>query len=108
RVTDIMKEISNASAEQSAGVQEVGQAVTEMDQVTQQNASLVNESATAANNLRQNAHKLIDSMSIFKLPTGGADHTMALARASATANAAPPAARPALRQQKPQPEWESF
>lgn len=48
RVTTIMQEISNASAEQSAGGQEVGQAVTEMDQVTQQNASLVNESATAA------------------------------------------------------------
>lgn len=53
RVTSIMKEISHASAEQSTGVQEVGRAVTEMDQVTQQNASLVHESATAANNLRK-------------------------------------------------------
>ncbi|MCW4150626.1 methyl-accepting chemotaxis protein [Halomonas sp. 18H] len=109
RVTDIMKEISHASAEQSAGVQEVGQAVTEMDQVTQQNASLVHESATAANNLRQNAHKLIDSMSIFKLPTSGSDHTMALASSQTTANTMPAASRPALRQQQqPQPEWESF
>lgn len=71
RVTDIMQEISSASAEQSAGVQEVGQAVTEMDQVTQQNAQRVQESARSANNLRHNAHRLIEAMSTFKLPDGG-------------------------------------
>ncbi|MDR5876158.1 methyl-accepting chemotaxis protein [Halomonas sp. CUBES01] len=108
RVTDIMKEISHASAEQSAGVQEVGQAVTEMDQVTQQNAALVQESARSAGNLRENAHKLIDSMSIFKLPGSGEDHTRALANAPRTTSAPTNTPRPALRQQKSQPEWESF
>ncbi|MGM0521689.1 MAG: methyl-accepting chemotaxis protein, partial [Pseudomonadota bacterium] len=77
RVTSIMQEISNASAEQSAGVQEVGQAVTEMDQVTQQNAGLVQESAKSANNLRENAHRLIGAMSQFKLPHTGSEHAQA-------------------------------
>jgi methyl-accepting chemotaxis protein len=48
RVTDIMGEISAASTEQSAGVAQVGEAVSQMDQVTQQNAALVEESAAAA------------------------------------------------------------
>lgn len=108
RVTEIMKEISHASAEQSAGVQEVGQAVTEMDQVTQQNAGLVHESARSAGNLRENAHKLINSMSVFKLPSSGEDHNKALANAPRTATASPATSSPALRQQQPQPEWESF
>ncbi|MGM0823695.1 MAG: methyl-accepting chemotaxis protein [Pseudomonadota bacterium] len=108
RVTDIMKEISYASAEQSKGVQEVGKAVTEMDQVTQQNAGLVQESARSANNLRENAHKLINSMSAFKLPSSGEDHTRALANATHSATASLTTPRPTLRQQKPQPEWESF
>ena len=52
RVTDIMGEISSASAEQSAGVAQVGEAVTQMDQATQQNAALVEESAAAASSLQ--------------------------------------------------------
>lgn len=48
RVTDIMGEIASASDEQSRGIDQIGQAVAEMDRVTQQNASLVEESASAA------------------------------------------------------------
>lgn len=102
RVTSIMQEISHASAEQSAGVQEVGQAVTEMDQVTQQNAALVEESATAANNLRQNAHQLLHSMSIFKLP-----HE-AQAGAPRLSNHPHVSTTPALANKAAEPDWESF
>jgi methyl-accepting chemotaxis protein len=107
RVTSIMQEISNASAEQSAGVQEVGQAVTEMDQVTQQNAGLVQESAKSANNLRQNARRLIDTMSQFKLPHAGNERTQA---AIASAPSAPRNERSAPMRQAQQAgsEWESF
>ncbi|WP_404472894.1 methyl-accepting chemotaxis protein [Vreelandella venusta] len=111
RVTAIMKEISNASAEQSAGVQEVGQAVTEMDQVTQQNASLVHESATAANNLRQNAHQLLHAMEAFKLPntsTQSAHRHAAPASALQRSNTAKAPALPTAKSSASEPEWESF
>jgi uncharacterized phage infection (PIP) family protein YhgE len=55
RVTDIMGEISAASSEQSAGVAQVGEAVTQMDQATQQNAALVEERRAAAESLKQQA-----------------------------------------------------
>ena len=87
-----MKEISYASAEQSTGVQEVGRAVTEMDQVTQQNAALVQESATSANNLRQNAHSLLHAMEVFKLPK-----TLQNAQPQHTALAPAPARIPGTR-----------
>ncbi|WP_396268036.1 methyl-accepting chemotaxis protein [Ideonella sp.] len=67
RVTDIMGEISTASAEQSAGVAQVGQSVTEMDQATQQNAALVEESAAAAESLRGQAQQLVQAVAVFKL-----------------------------------------
>ncbi|MBT2785941.1 MULTISPECIES: methyl-accepting chemotaxis protein [unclassified Halomonas] len=111
RVTSIMQEISHASAEQSTGVQEVGRAVTEMDQVTQQNASLVHESATAANNLRQNAHSLLAAMQVFKLPNAhqtAQPPRAALATGPARANASTKPALPAVKRQQAAPEWESF
>jgi methyl-accepting chemotaxis protein len=66
RVTDIMGEISTASAEQSAGVAQVGAAIGKMDQTTQQNASLVQESAAAAESLKGQAQQLVQAMSVFK------------------------------------------
>ncbi|MES2878151.1 MAG: methyl-accepting chemotaxis protein [Pseudomonadota bacterium] len=66
RVTDIMGEISAASTEQSAGVSQVGEAVTQMDQVTQQNAALVEEMAAAASSLKSQAHDLVQVVSRFK------------------------------------------
>lgn len=68
RVTDIMGEIASASDEQSRGISQVGQAVSEMDRVTQQNASLVEQSAAAAAGLEDQAVALTRLVSIFKLP----------------------------------------
>ena len=67
RVTDIVGEISAASTEQSQGVAQVGEAVTQMDQTTQQNAALVEESAAAADSLRKQAQELVDAVSVFRL-----------------------------------------
>ena len=67
RVTDIMAEISAASAEQSSGVKQVGDAVSQMDQATQQNAALVEESAAAAESLKGQAQQLVQAVSIFKV-----------------------------------------
>ncbi|MHA4871144.1 methyl-accepting chemotaxis protein [Duganella sp. PWIR1] len=67
RVTDIMAEISHASEEQRAGIGQVHEAITQMDQVTQQNAALVEEAAAAAQALQDQAHELEDVVRIFKL-----------------------------------------
>ncbi|WP_034915480.1 methyl-accepting chemotaxis protein [Erwinia sp. 9145] len=67
RVTDIMGEIASASDEQSRGIDQVGTAVTEMDRVTQQNASLVEESATAAAALEDQASRLTQAVAVFRL-----------------------------------------
>jgi methyl-accepting chemotaxis protein len=67
RVTDIMGEISAASNEQSLGVAQVGEAVTQMDQATQQNAALVEEMAAAASSLRSQAQELVQTVAVFKL-----------------------------------------
>ena len=67
RVTDIVGEITTASAEQHAGVTQVGQAVTQMDRATQQNAALVEQSAAAADSLRQQAQQLVQAVAVFKL-----------------------------------------
>jgi methyl-accepting chemotaxis protein len=67
RVTDIMAEITAASVEQSTGIDQVNQAVTSMDEVTQQNAALVEEAAAAAESLVDQAESLIEVVSAFKL-----------------------------------------
>ena len=72
RVTDIMGEISAASHEQSSGVAQVGEAITQMDQATQQNAALVEESAAAAQGLRNQAESLLCAISRFQLERGAA------------------------------------
>lgn len=67
RVTDIMSEISVASREQSSGIEQVNQAVTQMDEVTQQNATLVEQAAAAAESMQEQAQALIHAISIFRL-----------------------------------------
>jgi len=67
RVTDIVGEISSASEEQSRGVSLVGDAVSQMDRVTQQNAALVEQSAAAAESLKQQAHQLVQAVATFKV-----------------------------------------
>lgn len=65
RVASIVGEISLASAEQSSGVAQVGEAVGHMDQATQQNAALVEQSAAAAASLKQRAHQLVNAVGVF-------------------------------------------
>jgi len=72
RVTDIMDEISEASAEQSSGIEQINQAVIQMDQVTQQNAALVEQAAAAAGSLEQQAQRLQQAVSVFRLQEAAA------------------------------------
>jgi len=94
RVTDIMSDIAAASAEQSAGIEQVNMSIIEMDSVTQQNASLVEEAAAAAQSLQDQAAELARVVSIFKL-TEGEEHVAETLPAMAAAPAAP--ARPAVK-----------
>lgn len=73
RVSAIVAEITNASQEQSTGIAEVGSAVSQMDQATQQNAALVEEATAAAQSLLQQAVQLADAVAGFKLPADGAE-----------------------------------
>jgi hypothetical protein len=91
-VTDIMGEISAASNEQSQGVSQVGEAVTQMDQVTQQNAALVEEMAAAASSLKSQAQELVQTVAIFKLGAGDASHSLSLSTAAVRAH--PPKTAP--------------
>jgi methyl-accepting chemotaxis protein-1 (serine sensor receptor) len=67
KVTDVMAEIMAASQEQSTGIEQVNQAVGQMDQVTQQNAALVEEAAAAAQSMQEQANKLAKEVSVFRL-----------------------------------------
>ena len=67
RVTDIMNEITSASQDQTSGIDQVNQAVGQMDQVTQSNAALVEEAAAAAQSLEHQAKGLVQAVSVFKL-----------------------------------------
>ncbi len=71
RVTQIMTQISNASEEQSQGIAQVNDAITQMDQVTQQNAALVEQAAAAAESMQEQSAKLADVVSVFKLHDTG-------------------------------------
>jgi len=121
RVHDIMGEITAASAEQSAGIEQVNQAITQMDTVTQQNAALVEESAAAAESLQDQAKTLVQVVSVFKTGEGhGAAAVPApkklVAKPAASASSLPAVRKPSL----PQPqrkqganaqsgdEWEEF
>ncbi|OUL98146.1 methyl-accepting chemotaxis protein [Variovorax sp. JS1663] len=70
RVTDIIGEITAASHEQTLGIEQINQAITQMDQVTQQNAALVEEAAAAAQSMQEQAGHLVRSVSVFRLDAG--------------------------------------
>jgi methyl-accepting chemotaxis protein len=129
RVTDIMAEIMAASQEQSAGIEQVNQAIGQMDQVTQQNAALVEEASAAAESMQDQAAKLAQVVSAFKLNgthaarVGTTPALVQPARTPAKAaapklvrRAQPPKALPSsLAKQKPasakpdaSDEWEQF
>ncbi|MDT8879162.1 methyl-accepting chemotaxis protein [Halomonas saccharevitans] len=118
RVTDIMDEISAASQEQSDGIEQVSQAVGQMDQVTQQNASLVQEASAAAASLEEQADRLEQAVAVFKLTEGqqstapGGEVPRPEAAPKRDVSHAAPAApssptRPA-RQAAVEEEWEEF
>ena len=93
RVTDLMGEINAASSEQASGVAQVGEAVTQMDQATQQNAALVEEMAAAAGSLSTQAQELVHAVAVFKLD----------ASLAGTGGYSAPAPRPAPRPAAPAP-----
>jgi len=67
RVTDVVSEITAASEEQSNGIGQVNDAITQMDETTQQNAALVEEAAAAAQSLQDQANKLASVVGVFRL-----------------------------------------
>ncbi|PLZ00584.1 hypothetical protein CY652_20035 [Burkholderia sp. WAC0059] len=71
RVTDLMGEIAMASEEQSNGIEQVTRAIAQMDEVTQQNAALVEEAAAAAQSLENQAGRLSVAVAVFRLDDGG-------------------------------------
>ncbi len=74
RVTDIMGEIMSASQEQTTGIEQINQAISQMDQVTQQNAALVEEAAAASGSLKEQALGLVEAVSVFDLGTDDGAH----------------------------------
>ena len=124
RVTDIMSEITAASTEQTAGIEQINEAVVQMDQVTQQNAALVEQAAAASAAMQEQTAKLAEAVSVFRVEA----HSVAQPAAVPVVHAAParpalakparPAARPASAARKPAPkqpakagaeaEWEEF
>ncbi len=115
RVTDIMSEISAASAEQSSGIEQVNQAITQMDEVTQQNAALVEQTSAAAEAMQDQAARLAQAVSVFRLdggaqPAAPSRHVAAPRRAPAATPPRMPSPRPAGRREPvtAASDWESF
>ncbi len=122
-VTVMMSEISSASAEQTAGIEQVNQAIGQMDDVTQQNAALVEQAAAAAESLEEQAHSLSITVAQFKVNNnsrtapGGASKAVSFHSAppqketaqARTASAKKPAAvKPKPIPQSSSDEWEEF
>jgi methyl-accepting chemotaxis protein len=118
RVTDIMGEITAASVEQSAGIDQVNQAITSMDEVTQQNAALVEQAAAAAESLVEQSVSLNETVSAFRL--NGANGAPAKAKPSAsravasrpatkmTQSTAKPVAKKMVSTNDNDGDWEEF
>ncbi|MGJ7914765.1 methyl-accepting chemotaxis protein [Massilia sp. LXY-6] len=107
RVTDILGEISSASQEQSAGIEQINEAITQMDTVTQQNAALVEQAAAASQSMQDQAARLSAAVAVFKLDHASASATVAApprapARTALPARPARPAATAAVS------DWEEF
>ncbi|GAB3093792.1 methyl-accepting chemotaxis protein [Lysobacter terrae] len=94
RVTDIIADISAASQEQSAGIEQINVAITQMDEGTQQNAALVEEASAAARSLEQQSEQLVETVAVFRL---GDEAPTAKVRAVEQPVAAQAAAPAALR-----------
>jgi methyl-accepting chemotaxis protein len=121
RVTDIMAEITSASQEQTAGIEQINQAIAQMDEVTQQNASLVEEAAAASESMQQQAAQLEQAVAVFRVDLAHlapAAQPVVAPAGVAKARALPPAKRAVVAAAQPvkkQPkaasaeaEWEAF
>ena len=71
RVAEVVADISAASAEQSSGIEQVNTAITHMDDVTQQNAALVEQASAAAESLEEQANVMVEAVSVFRMQSGG-------------------------------------
>ncbi|MBV8622146.1 MAG: methyl-accepting chemotaxis protein, partial [Herbaspirillum sp.] len=113
RVTDVVAEISAASSEQSQGIGQINDAIVQMDQVTQQNAALVEEAAAAAQSLQEQSQRLSKTVGVFRLHASDAPRSHVSAHRPATRSAlAVPVrqsspARPAVKHVE-EPAWEQF
>jgi methyl-accepting chemotaxis protein len=94
RVTDIMSEISGASQEQTLGIEQINQAICQMDEVTQQNAALVEEAAAASASMQEQASRLAKVVGVFHLAADGSAALPAMRSASLTPAKASLPARP--------------
>jgi hypothetical protein len=104
RVSDLIGEITASSSEQRDGINQVNQAVSNLDQMTQQNAALVEQSSAAVMALQEQAGRLSQVVSVFRTGQQPAQARPAAPRlAPAAAQAAAPAAKPAPAVQRPQP-----
>jgi methyl-accepting chemotaxis protein len=100
RVTDIMAEIAAASHEQYAGIEDVNQAIVQMDNVTQQNAALVEQAAAAAESMQEQAKDLYEAVSVFKLESGRQGTRTVAAKPVATPDVTHHQAQPLLGDEK--------
>ena len=102
RVQDIIGEISSAATEQSEGIASVNTSVVQLDQMTQQNAALVEESAAAAESLKEQAQRLVEAVAVFRVAGGESHRAAAPKPAPAFKPAAPVAAsKPAAAKAAP-------
>jgi methyl-accepting chemotaxis protein len=113
RVADIMGEISAATGEQTLGIEQINEAISQMDQTTQQNASLVEEAAAASETLQRQASELADAVRVFKLEDAPQQRAGAAPRSGAPAPAR--TALPPMRSPRGKAEpvmadsaWEAF
>ena len=113
-VNDIMSEIAAASAEQSAGIDEIGKAVTQMDSMTQQNAALVEQAAASAESMQNQADQLTSRVATFQLTDTDDEDLKELATkpikiSHKPADIAPRKKVPAaVSSQQAEDEWEEF
>lgn len=117
RVNDIMSEIAAASLEQASGIDEINKAINQMDEMTQQNAALVEQAAAASESLMSQAEQLNDHVSMFKIDESQHHSTRAAPTrklpptksARSATKALPSKLKSAIKQNKPDDdEWESF
>jgi methyl-accepting chemotaxis protein len=114
RVTDIMADIQAASSEQTTGIEQINQAIVQMDQVTQQNAALVEQSAAASEAMQDQARKLAELVSVFRVERVSAPVSTALtvrATPKATPRAMPKLPTPVPRKaavKESTTDWEEF